>query len=73
MILHHSFPTSNGFRLISPPPSIIIPTDPERARVFAIATDHAADLALAEGRFALAEKLSHAAYEAKCRAAGERP
>ncbi len=62
--------TAYGARLAAPPPGIVIPTDPTRAAAFAIQTDREADLALAEGRFAAAERLSHAAFEARCRAEG---
>ncbi len=55
------------------PLGFAIPTDPEAAMVFAADNDRRADACLANGRTNQAERLAHAAYEARCRAAEIRP
>ncbi len=64
--------TFYGSRLAAQPSPIVIPRDPIAASRFAWQADHAADEALKEGRFVQAERLSHAALEARLRAAGGR-
>lgn len=71
MFINARFPTTNGPALISEPTLRTIPRDPVAAAVFAIRADRAAD-ALSAGRFVPAEKLSHAPFEARCRAEGAR-
>jgi hypothetical protein len=51
-------------------PAIVIPSDPAAALAFARRIDREADHHLAEGRRELAERLAHAACEARFRAEG---
>ena len=66
------FPTTYGPRLAFAPRPLVIPTDPAQALAFAQDADRRADLLLAEGRCDLAERLAHAALEARARASGGR-
>lgn len=70
MFIPSKISTAYGRRLAAPPRPLLIPTAPEAAARFAIEADHAADEAMNAGRFGLAEKLSHAALEARARAEG---
>ena len=72
MYFDHRFPTQYGRALVSAPTGLTIPTDPQAALAFATRADREADALLNEGRFDAAERLSHAALEARCRATGER-
>jgi hypothetical protein len=72
MFIDHRFPTQFGRALHSEPHGMTIPTEPAAAMAFAFARDREADAMLAAGRFEQAERLSHAALEARCRATGER-
>ena len=72
MFISHRLPTQYGPELVSEPARLLIPTDPADALAFAIRTDRQADALLAEGRFEQAERLSHAALEARARATGSR-
>ena len=72
MFISHRLPTQYGPALVSEPARLMIPTDPTAALAFAIRTDRQADALLAEGRFEQAERLSHAALEARARATGSR-
>ncbi len=72
MFIQSTISTAYGRRLVAPPSPVVIPTDPGAALVFAVRADHAADEALHAGRFMQAERLSHAAFEARCRAEGRR-
>lgn len=68
------FTTSYGPALTAAPVPLHIPRDPCRAAAFAVQADRSADLAMAEGRIEQAERLAHAALEARCRAgAGRHP
>lgn len=70
MFISHRFPTQYGRALVSAPVSLTIPSDPSEAMAFAAKADRAADTFLSEGRFEQAERLSHAALEARARATG---
>ena len=70
MFVSHKFPMAYGRALVSEPIPLHIPSDPADALAFAIRTDRQADALLAEGRFEAAERLSHAALEARARATG---
>jgi hypothetical protein len=70
MFISHKMPLAYGRGLVSAPVPLTIPTDPGEALAFAAQQDRAADISLAEGRYALAERLSHLALEARCRATG---
>ncbi len=59
--------TSAGRRMACKPRAIVIPRDPTDAMAFAVAADRRADLLLAEGRWLQADRLAHAAYEARAR------
>jgi hypothetical protein len=72
MFISHRLATQYGPALVSEPQGIAIPSDPVAALAFAIRTDREADALLAAGRFEQAERLSHAALEARCRATGAR-
>ena len=72
MFISHRFPTQYGRALCAEPRGLSIPTEPVAALAFAVAQDCAADALLAEGRFEQAERLSHAALEARARAKGVR-
>jgi hypothetical protein len=72
MFISHTIATQYGRALVSEPRGLSIPTDPTAALAFAYATDRQADAMLAEGRFEQAERLSHAALEARARATGAR-
>ena len=72
MFISHRFPMAYGRALTSEPAGLTIPTDPAAALAFAISRDREADAALAVGRFEAAERLSHAALEARARATGLR-
>ena len=72
MYIPHKFPMAYGRALSSPPRRITIPTEPGAAMVFAIHADREADAMLAAGRFDQAERLSHAALEARTRGTGGR-
>ena len=65
--------TSYGTRLARPPRPLVIPSQPAAAMAFARRLDREADVLLAQGRQEVAERLSHLAFEARCRAAGGRP
>ena len=56
----------------SPRLALVIPNNPAAALAFATYADRHADACLANGRPDQAERLAHAAYEARCRAAGNR-
>jgi len=64
--------TSAGPRLAFEPRALAIPRDPAAAMAFAKAADRRADALLAVGRPEQAERLAHAALEARCRATGAR-
>ncbi len=64
--------TSAAPRLAFKLRALSVPCDPAAAMAFAIATDRQADALLADGRPKQAERLSHAAFEARCRATGAR-
>ena len=64
------FPTQYGRALCSAPSGITIPDDRAAALAFAFRIDREADALLAEGRFYQAERLSHAALEARAWATG---
>ncbi len=72
MFIDHRLPTQYGRALVSEPTPLTIPRDAAAAMAFAIRIDRQADALLAEGQFAAAERLSHAALEARCRATGGR-
>jgi hypothetical protein len=72
LFISHRLPTAYGHALTSEPRALAIPSDPAEAWAFAVRVDRAADHALSEGRFAAAERLSHQALEARCRATGVR-
>lgn len=72
MFIPSKIKTAYGTRLASAPSPVVIPRDPVAAALFATKADHAADEALNAGRFVQAERLSHAAFEARCRAEGRR-
>lgn len=65
--------TSARPRLAFEPCALAIPNDPAAAMAFAVAADRQADALLADGRPKQAERLAHAALEARCRATGARP
>jgi hypothetical protein len=65
-----TFPTAAGPRMAFEPRPVVFPTDPTAALALACALDRKADLLLAEGRGADADRLAHAAYELRCRAGG---
>lgn len=65
--------TSAGPRLAFAPRGLTIPRDPTAALLFALDADRRADFLLASGRAEQADRLAHAAYEARCRAIGSRP
>ena len=56
----------------TPPPEPAMPSDPAALLVYAARLDRVADAELAEGRWRQAERLSHAALEARARANGGR-
>ena len=64
----HTMPTSAGYRLAGHPAPIIIPSNPAAALAFAAHADLLAGLHLSEGRGDMADRLSHLAHEARCRA-----
>ncbi len=66
--MKHVMPTAAGSRPTYNPLPLVIPADPGQTLAFARWADRRADWALAEGRSVEAERLSHAAYEARCRA-----
>jgi hypothetical protein len=68
--ISHTIATERGRALVSHPRGLTIPDDPAAALAFAVQQDRAADVLLAEGRFEAAERLSHAALEARARATG---
>jgi hypothetical protein len=72
MFISHRLATQYGPALVSESRGLTIPTDPDDALAFARRTDREADALLAAGRFEQAERLSHAALEARCRATGDR-
>ena len=72
MYISRTFPTQYGYALVCPPRGLTIPTDPDACMDFARKQDRAADVLLAEGRFEAAERLAHAALEARARAMGGR-
>lgn len=72
MFISHRFPTAYGSALSSVPAGLTIPTNPAAALAFAALRDREADAMLAAGRFEIAERLSHAALEARARATGLR-
>jgi hypothetical protein len=61
-----------GRALVSEPIPLRIPSNPADALAFAARVDREADNMLSEGRFDAAERLSHMALEARCRATGDR-
>ena len=67
---HIPLSTAAGPRLAFQPTPIVIPHDPAAALAFATRIDLLAGLHLSEGRGALADRLSHLALEARCRARG---
>jgi hypothetical protein len=72
MFISHKFHMAYGPALVSEPLPLRIPSDPSDALAFAVRADREADTMLSEGRFEAAERLSHMALEARCRATGER-
>lgn len=72
MFLTPTFRTSYVAVLCGEPPPRIIPPDPAAALLFASRVDREADALLSEGRVQQAERLSHLALEARCRATGSR-
>ena len=64
--------TSAGPRLAFEPCGLTIPSNPTAALAFATRADRRADACLASGRPDQAERLAHAAYEARSRAIGGR-
>ena len=72
MFISHKFPMAYGRALVSEPTPLRIPSDPADALAFARRADREADTMLSEGRFDAAERLSHLALEARCRATGHR-
>ena len=72
MYVSHTFSTFYGRALISEPCGLTIPSDPDEALAYAFRADREADQAIAEGQFLKAERLSHAALEARCRGTGAR-
>jgi len=68
----HTLPTSAGARLVSARRPLVIPTDPAAALIFAREADRHADHMLAHGRSEQADRLAHAACEARARANGGR-
>ena len=66
-----TLPTAYGHRLAAPPRPLLIPRSAEAAAAFAAKTNLAADEAFAAGRFAAADRLASAVYEARRRAAEE--
>ena len=72
MFISHTMPTAFGYSLSSEPRGTAIPSTPAAALAFASMMDRRADVMLAEGRCQQAERLSHLALEARCRATGER-
>ena len=70
LIVQHRLPMQFGRGLSIEPRGLTIPSDPAAALAFAIRTDREADALLAAGRFDQAERLSHAALEARARATG---
>jgi hypothetical protein len=70
MFISHRISTQYGPGLVSHPRRLTIPDDPAAALAFARQQDRAADVMLSEGRFEAAERLSHAALEARARATG---
>ena len=72
MFISHKLPMAYGPALVSEPVPLRIPSDPSDALAFAVRADREADTMLSEGRFEAAERLSHMALEARCRATGAR-
>lgn len=72
MFVQHHFGSSNGRILSGQPTPITIPTAPDAALTLAGRLDRLADEMLSEGRHRQAERLSHLALEARCRATGTR-
>jgi len=72
MFIQHHFASSHGRILSSEPRPITIPSAPDAALRLASALDRQADELLSEGRHRQAERLSHLALEARCRATGNR-
>ena len=62
------FKTSAGYRLKAAPPALPFPSTLTGLLEFARDADAASDQLLAAGQVASAERLAHAAYEARCRA-----
>jgi hypothetical protein len=72
MFVRPNFRISYGPCLSSEPRSLTIPATPDAALRFALRLDHEANELLSEGRHRQAERLSHLALEARCRATGNR-
>ncbi len=72
MYISRTFPMAYGRALVSEPIPLRIPSNPADALAFAARVDREADNMLSEGRFDAAERLSHMALEARCRATGDR-
>lgn len=66
----HRHPSVYGRVLNAEPPPLNIPRDPVQAMEFAARVDREADLELQAGHVIAAERLSHLALEARCRATG---
>lgn len=64
------FPTMYGPRLVSAPMPLVIPTDPPTLLAKAAMFERLADLHQNEGRGWHADRLSHLAFELRCRALG---
>lgn len=62
------FQTSAGYHLTTTPSWLTFPPTPAGLLEFARNADAASDQLLAAGQVASAERLAHAAYEARCRA-----
>ena len=72
MFIKPRITTAYGPVLCDHPKTIVIPASPDNALIFAARVDRQADAMLAEGHYRQAERLSHLALEARCRARGGR-
>ena len=70
MFTHTTFLMATGERVDSNPVPLRIPLQPAAALAFAAKLDRQADFALAEGRTAQADRLSHMAHDLRCRVSG---
>ncbi len=68
--MKHILPTTYDPRLTSTPIPLSTPADPGAALALAATLDRQADLQLSEGRTAHADRLSHLAFDVRCRAMG---